>query len=92
MNKRDFCRRAVMWVAAIFCFWALDAALGGEKNGLAADAGAYAAWKNGPGKDPGFFPIAVWLQDPKNAAKYKAIGINLYVGLWKGPPTSRSPS
>jgi len=34
---------------------------------------------------PDYFPIAVWLQDPKNASRYKAIGINLYVGLWKGP-------
>lgn len=35
--------------------------------------------------DPNFFPIAVWLQSPKNAARYKAAGINLYVGLWRGP-------
>ncbi|MCM8803160.1 MAG: hypothetical protein NC827_07630 [Candidatus Omnitrophica bacterium] len=35
--------------------------------------------------DPNYFPIAVWLQSPKNASKYKEIGINLYVGLWKGP-------
>ena len=27
----------------------------------------------------------MWLQSPRNAAKYKAAGINLYVGLWKGP-------
>ena len=45
----------------------------------------YAQWKNGPSSDPDYFPIAVWLQDPKNAAKYKAAGINLYVGLWRGP-------
>src|SRR4051812_8381543 len=31
------------------------------------------------------FPIAVWLQNPHNAAKFKAAGINLYVGLWRGP-------
>ena len=31
------------------------------------------------------FPIAVWLQDPDRAAQCKAAGINLYVGLWKGP-------
>jgi hypothetical protein len=31
------------------------------------------------------FPVAVWLQDPRNAARYKDAGINLYVGLWKGP-------
>ncbi len=35
--------------------------------------------------DPNVFPIAVWLQAPANAPKYKAIGVNLYVGLWKGP-------
>jgi len=31
------------------------------------------------------FPIAVWLQDTRLAPRYKAAGINLYVGLWKGP-------
>ncbi|NOX97605.1 MAG: hypothetical protein GXO98_06065 [Nitrospirae bacterium] len=45
----------------------------------------YARWKNGPGKDESYFPIAVWLQDPKFASRYKDAGINLYIGLWKGP-------
>lgn len=45
----------------------------------------YAKWSNGPSADPGYFPIGVWLQDPKYAARYKAAGINVYVGLWKGP-------
>ncbi|WP_165234043.1 hypothetical protein [Aquisphaera insulae] len=34
---------------------------------------------------PDFFPIAVWLQDTSNAEKYRDIGINVYVGLWRGP-------
>ena len=38
-----------------------------------------------PPADPGYFPIAVWLQDPRNAEAYKRAGINLYVGLWQGP-------
>jgi len=42
-------------------------------------------WTNSPWSDPGFFPLAVWLQSPANATKYKAAGINTYVGLWKGP-------
>jgi len=46
-------------------------------------------WKNGPPVDEQFFPIAVWLQDPKNAVRYKAAGINLYVGLWRGPTTNQ---
>lgn len=35
--------------------------------------------------DPSFFPIAVWLQDPRQAERYKQAGINLYVALWRGP-------
>lgn len=50
-----------------------------------ANASPYAKWKNGPSPDPAYFPIAVWLQDPSNAARYKAAGFNTYVGLWKGP-------
>jgi hypothetical protein len=45
----------------------------------------YASWRNGPPTGADFFPVAVWLQNPTNAARYKAAGINLYVGLWKGP-------
>ena len=47
------------------------------------------SWKNGPRQDESYFPIAVWLQDPRNAARYKAAGINLYVGLWRGPTTNQ---
>jgi hypothetical protein len=50
-----------------------------------AESNAYARWENGPPSDPEYFPIAVWLQQPKNAERYKAAGINLYIGLWKGP-------
>ena len=45
----------------------------------------YAQWKNGPPKDASYFPIAVWCQDPENAARYKKAGINVYLGLWAGP-------
>ncbi len=45
----------------------------------------YALWKHGPLTDETFFPIAVWLQQPRYAPHYRAAGINLYVGLWKGP-------
>ena len=58
-------------------------AAGGEPDSPAANP--YAAWKNWPGKDASHFPIAVWLQDPKRAPDYQKAGINLYVGLWKGP-------
>ncbi len=45
----------------------------------------YARWRHRPAVNSNAFPIAVWLQDPSNAAKYTAAGINLYVGLWQGP-------
>lgn len=45
----------------------------------------YAPWRNGPPRSSDYFPIAVWLQNPRNAERFKAAGINLYVGLWKGP-------
>jgi hypothetical protein len=48
-------------------------------------AGGYATWSNGPSDSPDYFPIGVWLQSPQNAAKYQAIGINIFVGLWQGP-------
>ena len=48
-------------------------------------AAYYAKWPNGPARDPNFFPITVWLQDPDKAAEYKAIGVNLFIGLWRGP-------
>jgi hypothetical protein len=40
---------------------------------------------NGRLADPNFFPVAVWLQNPTRAPQYLEIGVNLYVGLWRGP-------
>jgi hypothetical protein len=45
----------------------------------------YAEWPRGWPADPGFFPISVWMQNPTNAARYRAAGVNLYTGLWEGP-------
>lgn len=50
----------------------------------------YARWQHGPPADPAYFPIAVWLQDPRNAARYKQAGINLYVALGKARPMPSS--
>lgn len=62
---------------------AADISCAGERAGRGGSP--YAAWSRGPSADPSFFPIAVWLQDPKQAEAYKALGINTYVGLWEGP-------
>jgi hypothetical protein len=52
---------------------------------LPAAALNYSKWTNGPSAEPAFFPIAVWLQSPANAARYRAAGFNTYIGLWRGP-------
>ena len=44
-----------------------------------------ATFSRGLPRGAGDFPIAVWLQDTKNAGKYSGLGINTYVGLWRGP-------
>lgn len=49
------------------------------------DPTPYGRWKNGPGRSPDYFPMAVWLQAPRNAKRYRSAGFNLYVDLWKGP-------
>jgi len=64
-------------------------ASGAEPAQAAAPAGPYAKWEHGPPHDAGFFPIAVWLQDPSHAAQYRAAGINTYVALWRGPTESQ---
>jgi len=66
----------VLWLVVSIC-WCFGT------KGLAASP--YGKWTKGPSADDSFFPIAVWLQNPRNAERYKAAGINTYVGLWRGP-------
>ena len=72
----------------------LTVAIAGALLSLAASVdgveprSAYARWTNGLSSDPNYFPIAVWVQQPSNAERYKEAGINLYVGLWRGPTSN----
>lgn len=45
----------------------------------------YRQWPRGFPSDSSYFPIGVWMQNPSNAARYQAVGVNHYVGLWQGP-------
>jgi hypothetical protein len=55
--------------------------------GLAAEQAPSrtAEFANGFPTDANFFPIGVWLQQPRNAAAFRALGINTYVALWRAP-------
>jgi len=75
------------WAGLLVLSWVVLVGVVRVTGEPAEGAGAtrYAAWSRGPSADPSFFPIAVWLQSPSKAARYKAAGFNVYVGLWKGP-------
>jgi hypothetical protein len=72
----------VLLIVSLLC---ARSASGAEPARASSPASPYAKWQHGPPRDAGFFPIAVWLQDPRNADQYRAAGINTYVGLWEGP-------
>ena len=45
----------------------------------------YGAWTRGYPTDSSYFPLGVWMQNPANAERFAAVGVNHYVGLWEGP-------
>jgi nitrate/nitrite transport system substrate-binding protein len=51
-----------------------------ESLNAGAAGNPYGRWSNGPPRDPGFFPIAVWLQDPRNVSRYREAGVNMALG------------
>jgi hypothetical protein len=44
----------------------------------------YGRWPRYP-RDPSYFPVGVWMQNPLNAGRFAAVGVNHFVGLWQGP-------
>ena len=74
---------AVACLIAAATGWGDDTAIDSPR--LKPGSNPYAQWQKGPPQDPGFFPIAVWLQNPNKAGQYRDAGINTYVGLWNGP-------
>jgi len=69
----------LVFLAGLFLVCCVTVSAGAENA-----SNPYTSWKHGPPSDPGYFPIAVWLQDPEDAEAYKKAGVNLYVGLWQG--------
>lgn len=45
----------------------------------------YEPFSRGFPADSSYFPIGVWMQNPANAARFQAVGVNHYIGLWQGP-------
>ena len=72
-------------ITLITCLIFIISGFVGACEGSVVVTSPYVKWQNGPPHDAGFFPIAVWLQNPAKAVKYRAAGFNTYIGLWKGP-------
>ena len=79
-------KAVLLLIAGLVC---ARCGLGAEPVLPSPPASPYAKWEHGPPRDAGFFPIAVWLQDPRNAGQFRAAGFNTYVALWKGPTESQ---
>jgi hypothetical protein len=74
-------KRCIVWLISLVCMILAGAETGDAVAAAdSADAGRLTRLD-----DPNCFPIAVWLQNPANAGRYRAAGVNLYVGLWQGP-------
>jgi hypothetical protein len=72
-------------VLCVSCRAAPDALSDADPEG-ALVTNPYAKWEGFVSEDdPWFFPLAVFTQAPKNAGRYKELGINVYFYLWKGP-------
>jgi hypothetical protein len=72
------CDARILFLSALLGFWAVTASYTNSVAGAEVH-------QNGLPSDPSYFPIGVWMQQPRLAPEYKAIGVNLFVGLWKGP-------
>ena len=83
-----FNRSASMLLSLLYIF-TCSVALGSEPSVEPSLSNPYVSWANGPSHDAQFFPIGVWLQDPKKARHYLDAGFNTYIGLWKGPTESQ---
>jgi len=57
----------------------------GATHASPVPANPYTQWSQGLSGGAEFFPIAVWLQSPAKAQQYRDAGINVFVGLWRGP-------
>ena len=69
----------------INCFCLVLVSAFSNTNGENIAASPYLKWQNGPSHNADFFPVAVWLQNPAKASRYRQAGFNTYVGLWRGP-------
>jgi hypothetical protein len=73
-----------MLLAAV-CAVCLFAGSEVQAMGAETQSNQYTKWRYGPPADPSFFPIGVWAQAPRDAGKYREIGVNFLLSLPGGP-------
>jgi hypothetical protein len=86
--------RTTTWLAVITTFLVSASLVSAQTTGLeptgleraeSVNENTGVRWKNGPSTDPDYFPIGVWAQHHRDAAKYRKLGVNLYLSLPGGP-------
>ena len=80
--------KAISFGLAVLCVWTATISAGKAQPQSSSNS-SYSNWGREPWANSDFFPIAVWLQNTANAARYRAAGFNTYVALWKGPTESQ---
>jgi hypothetical protein len=82
MARRDNMTLKAMTAAA---FFGAAAAITFSNQTAAEEQRPGRVYENGFPADPAYFPIGVWVQSPRLAPEYQAIGVNFFVGLYQGP-------
>jgi hypothetical protein len=88
MGGQEFGAKHMTWKPRSTTALAFILAMSGPMppdSGAAAEQTLPQDYGNGLPAESSFFPIGVWLQSPSHAAEFRAIGINLFIGLYDGP-------
>ena len=67
-------RRSAVWAGLALAAMLSATALSAPAQ---QPASPYAKWEHGLPKSADFFPVAVWLQQPRNAGRFQELGFNL---------------
>jgi len=86
MELAKLCCHGLWRVAALAAILAVAGQASAQDIYLPWEGGPayFAQFPLGPSPSQDYFMRAVWLQSPRNAGLFEAVGVNQYVGLWRG--------
>ena len=86
MKRVKLCCLRLWSVVALSAIFAVAVQASAQDSYLPWEGGPtyYAQFSLGPLSIQDYFTRAVWLQSPRNAGLFEAVGVNQFVGLWRG--------